>query len=112
MIVKPTFIQNFEEEKFMEPVICEWVNNPLMLTMHLFHPLLVVQIVNISFNPLQNIYDVELSEGVHSIPASVDLHSNCYVGFSFEDVDIYDFIVVRESCGHPATFDFKLVSNL
>ena len=112
MIVKPTFIQSFEEEKMMEPVICQWINNPLMLTMHLFHPLLVVQIVNISFNPLQHIYEVEISDGTHSIPATVDLNSNCYVDFSFEDVDVYDFIVVKESGGHPATFDFRLVSIL
>ena len=70
MIVKPTFIQSFEEEKMMEPVICQWINNPLMLTMHLFHPLLVVQIVNISFNPVQHIYEVEISDGTHSIPAT------------------------------------------
>ena len=96
----------------MEPFICQWINNPLMLTLHLFHPLLVVQIVNISFNPLHHIYDVELSDGVHSIPAMVDLYSKCYVDFSFEDVDVYDFIVVKESDGHPATYDFRLVSIL
>ena len=49
MIFKPTFIQSFEEEKLKEPVICQLINNPLMLTMHMFHPLLVVQIININF---------------------------------------------------------------
>ena len=42
----------------------------------------------------------------------MDVDSQCYVDFSFEDVDVFDFIVVKESAGHPATFDFRLVSIL
>ena len=40
----------------------------------------------------------------------MDVDSHCYVDFAFEDVDVCDFIVVKESVGHPATFDFRLVS--
>ena len=42
----------------------------------------------------------------------MDVDSHCYVDFAFEDVDVCDFIVVKESVGHPATFDFRLVSIL
>ena len=112
MIVKPTFIQSYDEEVMMEPFICQWVNNPKMLTMHVFQHLLVVQIVNINFDPVRHIFNVDLSDGIHFIPAIVDVDSQCYVDFSFEDVDVFDFIVVKESAGHPATFDFRLVSIL
>ena len=41
-----------------------------------------------------------------------NVDSQCYVDFAFEDVDVCDFVVVKESVGHPATFDFILVSIL
>ena len=83
-----------------------------MLTMHLFQPLLVVKMVNLKFDPVCHIFNVDISDGIHYIPAIVDLDSQCYVDFAFEDVDVCDFFVVKESVGHPATFDFRLVSIL
>ena len=112
MSVKPTFIQSFEEEVLMEPFICQWVNNPSMLTMHLFQPLLVVQIGNLKFEPVHHIFNADISDGIHYIPVIVDVDSQCQVDFAFEDVDVCDFIVVKESVGHPATFDFRLVRIL
>ena len=81
-----------------------------MLAMHFFQPFLVVQIVNLKFDPVRHISNVDISDGIHYIPAIVDVDLQCYVDFAFEDVNVCDFIVVKESVGHPATFDFRLVS--
>ena len=64
MTVKSTFIQSFEEEVLMEPFICQWVNNPSMLAMHLFQPFLVVQIINLKFDPVRHISKVDISDGM------------------------------------------------
>ena len=100
MIPKPNMLENgtFDHE-ILTPFLCEWINDPNQVPLHVFDQDIEVQLSKISYEAIYNRFKVDISDGRHIITATVHRR-----------VDVYDIIVVKEARGHPANFSFELVS--
>ena len=112
MIPKPNISIISENGTFdhdiLTPFVCEWINHPKQVPLHVFDQDKEVQISNITYEAIYNKFKVDISDGRHVITATVDLKMHHM--FVHRRVDVYDIIVVKEARGHPANFSFELVS--
>ena len=109
MIPKPYIVENGSfEHDILTAFVCEWINDPKQVPLHVFDPDIEVQIIKITYEAIYNRFNVDISDGRHVITATVD--SNMNHMFVHRRVDVYDIIVVKEARGHPANFSFELVS--
>ena len=102
MLPKPNFLN------ILTPFICEWVNNLSQLHMHEEYPAVEVQIVDMLHDPIFDLYELNISDGVHCITVNLDTTLNFMV--KENKIDIFDILVVRKAWGHPKTFYVELVS--
>ena len=63
-----------------------------------------VQIVDMLHDPMFDMYEFDISDGVHSITVNLDTEEN--------KIDIFDILVVRKAWGHPKRFHVDLVNIL
>ena len=61
-----------------------------------------VQIVNMLHNPTFDEYELDISDGVHSITVNLNTELNYMV--EEKKIDIFDILVVRKAWGHPKNF--------
>ena len=109
MISKPNISENgtFDHE-ILTPFLCEWINDPNQVPLHVFDQDIEVQLSKITYEAIFNRFKVDISDGRHIITATVDSKMNHML--VHRRVDVYDIIVVKEARGHPANFSFELVS--
>ena len=69
-----------------------------------------VQIVDMLQDPMFDMYELDISDGVHSITVNLDTELNYLV--EENKIEIFDILVVRKACGHPKRFYVVLVSIL
>ena len=102
MLPKPNFLN------ILTPFICEWVNNLSQLHMHEEYPAVEVQIVDMLHDPIFDLYELNISDGVHYITVNLDTKLNFMV--KENKIDIFDILVVRKAWGHPKSYYVELVS--
>ena len=69
-----------------------------------------VQIVDMLHDPMFDMYELDISDGVHSITVNLDTELNYLV--EQNKIDIFNTLVVRKAWGHPKRFHVDLVSIL
>ena len=69
-----------------------------------------VQIVDMLHDPMFDMYELDISDGVHSITVNLDTELNYLV--EENKIDIFDILVVRKAWGHPQRFRVDFVSIL
>ena len=72
MLPKPNLLNQSFGHKILNPFICEWVNNPRQTHMHEDFPVVEVQIVDMLHDPMFDMYELGISDGVHSITVNLD----------------------------------------
>ena len=59
-------------------------------------------------DPIFDLYELNISDGVHYITVNLNTKLNFMV--KENKIDIFDILVVRKAWGHPKTFYVELVS--
>ena len=61
-----------------------------------------VQIVDMLHDPMFDMYELDISDGVHSITDNLDTELNYLV--EENKIEIFDILLVRKAWGHPQRF--------
>ena len=104
---RPMFVY-IDEPDVLPEFIAEWINLSSLKPLHTFSPNIEVQIIDINYDNYNNSFQMNVSDGVHYITANVDQKLDFKI--LRQDVGVFDIVSVIEASGHPASFNFEMVS--
>ena len=110
-IAKPQFHDSqYESFNFLMPCFADWINHPEKPLLHVHSPGCELQVIDITYCMILNMFSITVSDGVHVLVAKLDRLLNWKI--NQKEIQIFDIIIVKEATGHPANFSFGLVGYL